>query len=241
MKKDIKPKSRNRKHKHVLVTRQFEQSGSMINELSNHGHYPYILPMIETIQLCPAIDDGDYEVILFTSANAVKYFAPYHPRVHGLVYIAVGPKTAQAMEIYLGVSSTMVPIVYNMEQAMKIISTISLKGARILTPGAAERTPLPVEVLEDAGAFVLSPAVYETNFAMYPENYIENFIENNTIDIITFCSPSAVKSFLSQCNINLNFFDVISIGTTTYEYLKSKDIESRYPETFTVESMVNII
>lgn len=44
--------------KRVLVTRQFEQSGSFVNLLSAKGHYPFLLPMIETVQLCPVIEPG---------------------------------------------------------------------------------------------------------------------------------------------------------------------------------------
>ena len=58
--------------KRVLVTRQFEQSGSFVNALSAKGHYPFLLPMIETVQLCPVIEPGEYEIIFYTSANTRK-------------------------------------------------------------------------------------------------------------------------------------------------------------------------
>lgn len=227
--------------KHVLVTRQFEQSGSFINGLSNKGHYPFILPMIETMQLCPKIDEGDYEVIFFTSANAVKYFAPYHHMVHGKAYIALGEKTAQAMEVFLGVSSHITPTVYNLESAVNMMKSINLQGAKILSPGAAKRLEIPVEILENMGAELYTPAVYETTFAMYPEGYVDKFITDNKIDTVTFCSPSAAKSFLKQFNGDKSLLDIVSIGTTTSLYLDEVGIKSRYPEKFTVDAMVEII
>lgn len=227
--------------KRVLVTRQFEQSGSFVNALSSRGHYPFVLPMIETVQLCPLIESGTYEIVFFTSANAVKYFAPYHSNIHGLAYIALGPKTAQAMEVFLGISANITPIVYDMESALKIIYSVPLEGAKILSPGASLRTELPVEELESMGAKVYTPAIYETSYAVYPDGYVERFIKENNIDVITMCSPSAVKSFLKQYHGDLSLLDIVSIGNTTANFLMDKGIKSRYPKEFTVEAMAEII
>lgn len=227
--------------KRVLVTRQLEQANSFVNALSDRGHFAYLLPMIETVQLCPAIADGIYEVILFTSANAVKHFAPYNERVRGLVYIAVGPKTAQAMQIYLGVSADRVPVVYDMENVQRLLSSMRLTGARILSPGAEVRTEIPSEELSEMGASLLTPAVYETNYADYPKGYVDQFLNEHKIQTITLCSPSAAKSFLSQLSGDISAFDVISIGSTTSDYLESVGINSRYPSKFTVEAMADIV
>lgn len=227
--------------KRVLVTRQFEQSGSFINGLSNKGHYPFLLPMIETVQLCPKIEEGDYEVIFFTSANAVKYFAPYHNIAHGKAYIALGEKTAQAMEIFLGVSSHITPTVYNLENALKMMQSINLQGGRILSPGAEKRLEIPEVIIKSMGAELLTPAVYETSFAVYPDEYVDSFIISNKIDTVTFCSPSAAKSFLKQYNGDKTLLDIVSIGTTTALFLDEMGVKSRYPEKFTVDAMVEII
>lgn len=227
--------------KRVLITRQFEQSGSFVNGLSAKGHYPFLLPMIETVQLCPVIESGEYEIILFTSANAVKYFAPYHKNIHGKVYIALGKQTAHAMEVFLGISRAITPTVYDLNNAMQLIYSIPLQNARILSPGAEKRLELPVEQLNDMGAELITPAVYETTFAEYPKGYIDSFIIDNKIDTITFCSPSAAKSFLKQFNGDKSLLDIVSIGTTTALFLDKQGIKSRYPEKFTVESMVEII
>lgn len=227
--------------KRVLVTRQFEQSGSFVNALSARGHYPFLLPMIETVQICPPIEDGIYDVILFTSANAARYFAPYNDRVRGLVYIAVGPKTAQAMEAFLEVSADRIPVVHDMDHVKKILMSIPLRGARILSPGARERTEIPAGELAQFGAQVLEPAVYETSFAQYPKNYVDDFLETNKIEVLTFCSPSAAKSFLSQFSGSADKFDFVSIGSTTCDFLTSMGIRSRFPENFTVEAMSDLI
>ncbi len=227
--------------KRVLITRQFEQSGSFVNALSAKGHYPFLLPMIETVQLCPIIDSGEYDIIFFTSANAVKYFSPYNSDIHGKVYIALGEKTACAMEVYLGISSHLTPTVYDLNSAIEIIYSIPLQNAKILSPGAIKRIDLPLEELKSMGAEVLMPAVYETNSAEYPEGYIDKFIQENKIDTVTFCSPSAAKSFFKQFNGDKNLLDIVSIGTTTALFLDKQNINSRYPEKFTIESMVEII
>lgn len=227
--------------KKVLVTRQFEQSGTLINTLSKFGHYPFLLPMIETVQICPNMDDGTYDVILFTSANAVRYFAPYNNRVHGVVYIAIGPKTAQAMETFLGVSADRIPVVHNLEHVKQILTSIPLKGGRILSPGAAERTEILLTELKELGANIISPTVYETNFAQYPKGYVDKFLKDNAVKVVTFCSPSAAKSFFKQFGLKKDEFDFVSIGSTTCDFLTSIGIQSRFPENFTVEGMAEII
>lgn len=197
--------------------------------------------MIETVQLCPVIEPGEYEIIFFTSANAVKYFAPYHHNIHGKAYIALGEKTAHAMEVFLGISSHITPTVYDLNNAMQIIYSIPLKNARILSPGAEKRLELPVEQINEMGAELITPAVYETTFAEYPAGYLDSFIVDNKIDTVTFCSPSAAKSFLRQFNGDKSLLDIVSIGTTTALFLDKQGVISRYPENFTVESIVEII
>ncbi len=229
------------KRKRVLITRQYEQSGSFVNQLSHAGHSPFLLPMIDVCQLCPQIEYGKYEVLLFTSANAVKYFTPYHDNVRAHLYVAVGSKTAQAMENYLGVSADMTPTVYNMEHVRKLLSKIKLEGARILSPGAKERLPLELDEFIAQGAQVITPEVYVTHFAEYPRGYVDRFIKEHKIEVVTLCSPSAAKSFLSQFRGDINTLDIVSIGTTTAEYLSSRNILTRFPDEFTTEGIVNII
>ena len=145
------------------------------------------------------------------------------------------------MEVFLGISSHITPTVYDLKNAMQIIYSIPLQNARILSPGAEKRLDLPFEQLQEMGAEVLTPAVYETTFAEYPEGYVDKFMADNKIDIVTFCSPSAAKSFLKQYNGDKALLDIVSIGTTTALFLDKQGITSRYPDNFTVEAMVEII
>ncbi len=124
---------------------------------------------------------------------------------------------------------------------MQIIYSIPLKNARILSPGAEKRLELPVEQINEMGAELITPAVYETTFAEYPAGYLDSFIVDNKIDTVTFCSPSAAKSFLRQFNGDKSLLDIVSIGTTTALFLDKQGVISRYPENFTVESIVEII
>ena len=227
-----------------------EASGNILSRLLlGSALFTSIIPLLETIvvkEFAGIVSNLIVAAILcaiifFTSANAVKYFAPYHNNIHGKAYIALGEKTAHAMEVFLGISSHITPTVYDLNNAMQIIYSIPLQNARILSPGAEKRLELPVEQLNAMGAELITPAVYETNFAEYPDGYVDNFIVDNKIDTVTFCSPSAAKSFLRQFNGDKSLLDIVSIGTTTALFLDKQGIKSRYPENFTVESMVEII
>ena len=59
---------------HIVITRPKEESLNLISRLIKLGHSVTHLPVIEIIKLeVKKINFQDYEAVIFTSSNAIKY------------------------------------------------------------------------------------------------------------------------------------------------------------------------
>lgn len=227
----------------VLITRQAEQSTDMISSLLNYGHSPFLLPMIETVELSPTTDCNKYDIIIFTSTNACRYFSKYKDTIKADRYIAVGVKTAEAAKSYLSVDIDFYPETFSMEFLKdKLLKEGLGSGIKILFAGAKERINRDDSKLLDIGVELKYLSIYETILVKYEKYFIDNFLADNKINTLTFCSPSSVKSFIKQIeNINYKDYKVVSIGKTTSDFLNSHNIENVYPKIYTAHEMIKLI
>jgi len=233
--------SRDTDIKRVLITRQPDQSIDMINQISSNEYFPYLLPMIATTQLLPKIDKIQYDIIIFTSTNAVRYFLPFKDSVHSKKYIAVGSATEQAMKDYLSIISDYIPDIYSIDGIKNILTSIDISDYKILIPGAKVKQEFDDKEFIDRGAEFTYVSTYETNPIRYDTGCVDTFLLDNRIDVLTFCSPSAVKSFTSQADVDYKKYKVISIGKTTSIALDNLSIDNIYPPTYTVEELIKLI
>lgn len=224
----------------VLITRQPEQSVEFVNLLSSRGLYPFLLPMIETVPVECEIKNKAFDYLIFTSSNAFHYFKKYINSVKYGKIAAVGKKTADAIERG-GFAVNLIPEDYSGEGLVKKFMNKEINGMKFLIPGPRKTGNTLKNFLISKKAIVETPVVYETLKVDYPEGYIPEFIENNYIDCITFASPSAARSFLSQTKIPGSIKKTVVIGKTTYNYLQENGITSVYPKKYTVKDMVELI
>jgi len=227
----------------VLITRQPDQSIDMINQLSSKGYFPYLLPMIATAQLFPIINLIRYNIIIFTSTNAVRYFLPFKDTILADKYIAIGSVTEQAMRDYLSIIPDYIPDNYSIDGVRDILASINISsGYKILIPSAKQKTEFDDSEFKDSGVEFSYIATYETNPVIYNKGAVDRFLLDNKIDTLTFCSPSAVKSFISETSIDdYKKYKVISIGKTTSKELEKYSIENIYPPRYTVEELIKLI
>ena len=227
----------------VLVTRQTEQATDMIKDISDYGHLPFLLPMIETVELSPSIDCTKYDIIIFTSTNACRYFQKYNDTVTADRYIAVGVKTAEACKKYLSIDIDFYPETFTMEFIKdKLLNEGLNSGTKILLAGAKERIDRDDSKLLDRGVELNYLPIYETIFVKYERGYIDSFLLDNKINVLTFCSPSSAKSFIYLIdNINYKDYKVVSIGKTTSDFLNSHNIDNVYPDIYTTHEMIKLI
>jgi len=194
----------------VLVTRSEGQAGELVAALRRAGAVPVLAPMIELVpltgtpELAAAIAGlGNYDVLLFTSANAVRYFVEAASSGKTLSalrarVVCVGPATARAAR-QLGLAVRLVPAQrFDAEGLLEALrAAFPLAGQRILLPrAAAARNVLP-EGLRRAGAVVDVLAVYRTAPAAADTGVLCARLVQGEIDALTFTSPSTVRHFLA--------------------------------------------
>ncbi|NLE22044.1 MAG: uroporphyrinogen-III synthase [Actinobacteria bacterium] len=189
----------------VVVTRPREQAASLAEPLEALGAEVLLVP---TIRIVPRpLDDevagvlrelSAYQLVVFTSTNAVRVFAGYLARgteggvmPAGPVVAAVGPATAAALERH-GLGCHLVPDEYVAEGLADALAgtDAAAAGARVLIPCARDAREVLPDTLRARGAVVDVLPIYETLAAdalAVPADRIEN------ADYITFTSASTVR------------------------------------------------
>ena len=189
----------------VVVTRPREQAASLVEPLEALGASVLLAP---TIRIVPRpLDDevaavlrelATYELVVFTSANAVRVFAGYLARGTedggmpvGPVVAAVGPATAAALETH-GLACHLVPEDYVAEGLLDAFEeqAAPTAGARVLIPCASDARDVLPETLRERGAVVDVLHIYDTIAAgelAVPAAQVE------AADYITFTSASTAK------------------------------------------------
>lgn len=200
-------------NKRIVVTRSGEQADAFKLLCEKEGAEVLTIPLIK---VSPAVDPqvseevfqeiATYEWIIFTSANGVKYFFEEFFRrfqdircFGGMRIACVGESTARAVKpFYLSVE--LIPEIQNADSlADALIASDSLDSANVLVvTGNLNREELVERLDKEGRAIVDTFQVYKTEKAdLSAVSDVQAFKEKGA-DIITFASPSAVDSFVSQ-------------------------------------------
>lgn len=186
----------------VLVTRARRQAAPLCDALAALGARAIALPVIALEPLPPGdVSDslgrlGEYDWIVFTSANAVRFFWSLKGGTGrdslppGVRIAAIGPATAAALR-ETGATPSVVPTAFRAAELPAAMGAIA--GSRILLPRSAQGRDETLAVLEAAGARVEHLAIYRTVFTRPPAAELRLLDER--IDAVTFASPSAVNGF----------------------------------------------
>jgi len=225
----------------VLVTRQPEQSVEFINLLSTNGFYPFLLPLIETVQLSNLPKHNYYDYIIFTSGNAVIYSLHFLRVLKYENLVAVGEKTKSQLEYY-GFNVDIVPEEFSAKGLMNFFDTQDIESKSILIPTTKIAKDDLANYLKDRGCLVERCFVYDTIEKIYAKGYLEDFIKRFRIEVITFASPSAARSFFKQINdLDLKNYLFVAIGNVTAKELKGYGVECIYPDRYTINDLVNLL
>ena len=219
--------------KRIVVTRAREQASDLVRQLSDLGadclEYPTIkiVPADDLTPMDRGIENlSDYDWIVFTSVNGVKFFFERlfetDRDVRALNHLhtaAIGPATAERL-FQFGLKSDIIPKNYRAESVVKAFRQEKLKGKKILLPRAGEARPvLPVE-LRKMGAEVDEVTAYLTEKVQDNADLLVKQLKENSIDLITFTSSSTVKNFKSllppdKFNQLIDGATIASIGPIT--------------------------
>lgn len=193
--------------KTIVVTRAADQAKELIATLGNSGAEVIHIPTIEITepdswQFCDDAMDKlhDYDWIIFTSANGVRFFTYRLSEKNGSVadlnlkhVAAVGNRTAGELR-RLGVEVDLVPRDFKAEGLVESFQRENLSGKNILIAKVQKGRDVLEMGLRAKGAKVDAVAVYKTQRPRI-HNLIEH-LNGHRIDLLTFTSPSTFRNFL---------------------------------------------
>jgi uroporphyrinogen-III synthase len=196
--------------KRVVVTRSVEQARDLMARLENMGATVLLFPAVsfseppDTAELDRTIRSlGEFDWILFTSANAVRFFARRCRRLgvapsQGGNYrcAAVGPATAGAAAAE-GFSVDHVAQEFLGAALARELSS-SLAGKKIVLPRSERARPDLPNALKAAGAQVSEVVAYHTGGVGVIEPGVMQAIREAQVDVITFFSPSAIDNMRGE-------------------------------------------
>lgn len=196
--------------KRIVVTRAIEQARGLKLRLENMGAVVMLFPAVsfseppDTAELDRSIQNlGQVDWILFTSANAVRFFAERCRKlgvepsdVGDCRCAAVGPATASAVAA-TGFSVDHVAQEF-LGTALARELSATLAGKKILLPRSERaRADLP-DALKSVGAEVTEVVAYHTGGVGAVEPGVMLAIREADVDVISFFSPSAVENMRGE-------------------------------------------
>jgi uroporphyrinogen III methyltransferase/synthase len=246
--------------KRILVTRPREQAGEFVSLLQALGADPIEAPMIRIVppvdhtpldDACAHLDQFDW--IVFTSGNAVEAFmgrllaSSLDVRaLHGRRLCAIGAGTSERLSRF-GIKVDLIPSESRAEGVVQaLLETDSIQGTRFLLPRADIGRDVIAEELRKRGGIVTDVVAYRT-VAIDPERDGEpdvyRMLLDRRIDVVTFTSPSSVRSFADLYGPDvaadlLHATNVAAIGPVTAEAAAQLGIHcSIVPTQYTIPAL----
>lgn len=196
--------------KRIVVTRAIEQARGLKDRLEQMGAVVLLFPSVsfsepaDTAELDRAVRVLEsFDWILFTSANAVRFFAK-RCRKLGVasgesekpLCAAVGPATASAAAAE-GFKITFVAKEF-LGTALARELGESLAGKRVLLPRSERAGRDLPEALKAVGAEVAEVMTYHTGGIGAVEPAVMEAVREARVDVVSFFSPSAVENLRGE-------------------------------------------
>jgi uroporphyrinogen III methyltransferase/synthase len=248
--------------KRILITRAREQASSFAQLLEAAGAEVVEFP---TIRIAPPenwtpLDAAiqrlrEYQWVIFTSANGVRFFwdrlqvAGRDARdLSGITICAIGPATAATL-LSLGVRADIVPAEFKAEALVEAIGAgigERIRGVRMLLARAAEAREVLPEELTRRGAQVDVVAAYRTVKDTPDADGLRTMLREGKIHAVTFTSSSTVRHFLDlvgeEAGALLKGVVVASIGPITAQAAARHGIISQIvPENYTIPALAEAL
>ncbi len=187
----------------VLVTRPEPEDVGLGALLVAAGAEPIRIPVIsltpllgpaEMQQLRTEVREGRYDIVAFTSANAVRLLAIERPIGSETELFAIGPGTAAAAR-RLGWTPRPLPQEYLAESLAEVMVASGVRGRRVLLPRAEGAREVLPRVLEGAGARVTGVALYRAAADRASAPGLRQLLLEAPPDWVTFTSSSSVRGY----------------------------------------------
>ncbi len=221
----------------IVITRPHEQAGPLAELLREQGALPLILPAFElrAKTIAPAVlhtvlAQPDLDWIVFTSANAVRFFlgALKNAAEHlppGIRIAAIGQGTARAAE-QADLKPDFIAGSRNGQEFFAQLLRHAPQTRHVLYPTSAAANRSTARAAEQAGVTVSWLEVYQPVSALSAPEVLMLLEEHP--DLLTFFSPSAVRFFLDAVDAagidRALLPPSVSIGMTTTAALQKAGI-----------------
>jgi uroporphyrinogen III methyltransferase/synthase len=196
--------------KRIVVTRTIEQARHLKEILESMGAVVLLLPAIsfsesaDTTELDGAIRALEsFDWVLFTSANAVKFFANRCRKLGAALggsekprFAAVGPATASVAAAEGCKIDYVAREFLGIALAREVSESIA--GKNVLLPRSDHASRDLPEALKAAGADVTEVMTYHTGGIGAAEPGVIDAVREARVDVVSFFSPSAVESLRGE-------------------------------------------
>jgi len=229
----------------IVITRPLESTKSTIALAQNIGFGVLNFPLLELIpvnnvSLNRSLSDFDW--ILFTSSNAVRFFMDYCSNTNieiptHVKFAALGPTTKQSLDSF-GLKVDFVPDSFN-RTAISVKMPIS-KGERVLYPTIVNGPRQTEKVLRHRGCLSTRLNIYRSTARIYPDKKWQTLAENDP-QVITFFSPRTVQAFFKnkQKSVNLKKYVIAVLAPSSARELNKFGYQAQITaETPTAENLL---
>ncbi|NOY54008.1 MAG: uroporphyrinogen-III C-methyltransferase [Deltaproteobacteria bacterium] len=194
----------------IALTRERENAGLFSKELERLGAVIYYLPAISIFSpeefgiVDQAIEEIEqFDWIIFTSANAVRYFLDRLIKknrdvrdLKGISICTVGTATARSLKTR-GIRTDLIPEEFTGEGVVAaLLKEGDLPGKRVLIPRAEKAREVVPDALREAGAEVVVATVYRNLAPEIDAQALQEILINRKADLIVFTSPSNIRNFV---------------------------------------------
>jgi uroporphyrinogen III methyltransferase/synthase len=195
--------------KRIVVTRSRNQASVFAEMLIDQGATTIEFPTIDVVPptTWAELDDAlgkieTYQWIIFTSANAIKYFMERLRSLgkdlrilKGIQICVIGPKTAETLGQY-GLRADLIPAEFKAEGVLAALGGVKVKGQKFLIPRAKLAREVIPDKLRELGALVTVAVAYENVKPTADAARVKKLFEEKKIAAVTFTSSSTVHNFV---------------------------------------------
>jgi uroporphyrinogen III methyltransferase/synthase len=240
----------------IVVTRAREQADALSSRLEELGAVVLEAP---TIEICPPADPlpldraianlADYDWLIFTSANGVRFFVDCLDRSAAdwrnlrAKICAIGPATRAAIEA-LHLKVDLMGKEYVAEGLIGAFAAHDLAGKRVLLPRAAVARDLVPAELTRRGAHVDVVEAYRTVIPGEAAECVRAIFNGpHRPGIVTFTSSSTVKNFVAAAGAeSLAGVKVATIGPITSQTARELGITvDRQASEYTIHGLIQAV
>jgi len=230
-------KTKTLKGKTIAITRPREQAEEAGRLIVQKDGKPYFVPTIEIKgpsnlsaikDFIDALAEKKVDYVIFMSVNGVQQLLDaaatlglkkqLKPRLNSVVTMAVGPKTAEALEKNQ-IHVSIVPEKYTSEGIMQSLQERGASGKTIYIPRTSQAPPELAEKLRQIGNRVTEIYVYESKLPSdqeLNEKFLQDLSEGR-IDAIIFSSSLGAKNLIDMLKEDISakrLLDLIKTKTT---------------------------